>query len=111
MDNEQRDKLISDVKKLQKLTRNLDKSSSRIGKPNDTISWRRNFNNDIEEGVELVQSLQSTTQRIRAESINNQDDKLLQQSIPHITKFNQLKQRIDRQLLQYEPINDNPFNN
>eukprot|EP01084_Bolivina_argentea_P232588 391983_1 len=110
MDQEQRSKLISDVKQLQKLIRNLEKMSARIGKANDTVSWRKTLNRDLQKGIDLVSSLQTTTSRIRADSIDSQDDKLLQQSDPIMTRFNGLKDTIQGNLLQYEATNDNTFN-
>lgn len=108
MESVDRDQLISDVKALQKLTRNLERASNKIGTSGDTTSWRRTFNDDVERGLQLVLSLQSTEDRVRAASIDAQADKLLQQSRDPIDKFNKLKQDIDARLRQHEPINNDP---
>merc|ERR1719476_1312051 len=106
MDQQDRDKLVTDVKQLQKLTRALDKSSLRIGKSNDTISWRRTFNAELQKAMDCMNGLQSVSGRIRNNSMDAQDDKLIQQSTPIINKFKALKQKIDAKLTQHEPIND-----
>eukprot|EP01083_Nonionella_stella_P219712 786752_1 len=80
--------------------------SARIGKTNDTVSWRKTLNKELQKGIDLVSSLQATSSRIRADSIDAQDDKLLQQSDSMITRFNNLKDTIEANLLQYEPTND-----
>merc|ERR1712039_848885 len=86
-------------------------SSLRIGKSNDTVSWRRSLNIELQKGMDCMTSLQSLSTRIRNNSIDAQDDKLVQQSDPIIRKFNALKRSIDDKLTQHEAINDNPYNN
>eukprot|EP00486_Rosalina_sp_Unknown_P002650 CAMPEP_0201574816 /NCGR_PEP_ID=MMETSP0190_2-20130828/19556_1 /ASSEMBLY_ACC=CAM_ASM_000263 /TAXON_ID=37353 /ORGANISM="Rosalina sp." /LENGTH=249 /DNA_ID=CAMNT_0048003595 /DNA_START=138 /DNA_END=887 /DNA_ORIENTATION=+ len=103
-----RDQISSDMKTLGQLTRKIDKASFKIGKSSDTTSWRRTFNADLQRGEDLVRSLQSTASRMRSDSVDAQTDKLLQQSQEPIRNFETLKQRIDRELDQNEPINDDP---
>lgn len=102
---QQRDKIVSDMRQLRKLNRTLESSSMRIGKSNDTTSWRKTFNYDLEKGVQLVLSLQTSASRIRSQSMHEQD-KLIAQSQEPINKFNEIKAKIDEKLATYDPVDD-----
>eukprot|EP01084_Bolivina_argentea_P192904 331053_1 len=106
MDNDQRKQLINDVKALQRLNRSLEKSLLRIGKSNDTTSFRSTLNSDILKGNNLKQSLLSTVNRVRSQSIDAQADKLLSDADPIIEKFNSISLSINNKLQQHEPIKD-----
>lgn len=82
MNTSDRQKLVADVKSLQKITRSLERSSARLGTSGDTKSWRKTLRAELQTGVDLVSSIQSADKRIRSESIDAQADKLLQQNDP-----------------------------
>ena len=106
MNNSERKQLVDDVKNLQKVTRSLERSSARIGKSNDTKSWRVTLRAELQKGINLVSSIQTADKRIRAQSIDAQADKLLQQNDPIIRKFKEIKSSIDSKLSLHDPIND-----
>ncbi len=111
-----RNKIIADMKSLRKLNRTLETAMLRIGKSNDTTSWRKTFNYDLEKGIQLTISLKTAGSRIRAMSMHN-EDKLMGPAEEQSNKFTKLKAEIDEKLATHQPINDetsgngiNPFN-
>ena len=93
-----REQLVSNVERLQKITRSLERSSARIDKSNDTTIRRvsvESIRTELQEGVNLVTAIQSADKRIREQSIDAQADKLLQQYEPFVHKFEKIKSSID----------------
>merc|ERR1712013_652144 len=115
-DSSERDALVADVKRLQKLTKALERSKGRIGKNSDTASWRANLNSEIQTCSDLVTSIQSAERRLRAQSLDAQGDKLLKQGDPIISKFETVRSSIESSLAQHilvdaENVNDSAYGN
>mmetsp|Transcript_7444 Transcript_7444/g.11593 ORF Transcript_7444/g.11593 Transcript_7444/m.11593 type:complete len:265 (+) Transcript_7444:128-922(+) len=101
-----RSKIVADVKTLQKLTRQLDTESLKIGTAKDTVAWRATFKAKLQTGVETVLALKTAESRIRASTIDPTQDKLLQQSKSPIDNFEKLHETITSKLADHVPVDN-----